>query len=134
MASKTAKAERHRTQFGQRMWEARNDACLSLEAAAQKIGVSVSTLSQAENTGQGTALIFQFADLYGVSARWLALGEGPKVTPTQSDDEKLRLLLSALKSRPKRLAFALAMCEMAAYGHVPGIDEEEVAPPRAAQG
>lgn len=110
------KSARERSAFGQRMFKARKAAGLSIEQVAKKVGVSVSTLSQAENEGQGSALVVQFADLYGVSPWWLAVGQEPMRLASAEDlsHEALRIArqIDAIKD-PANRANALAICETA---------------------
>jgi len=67
-----------RTAFGQRMFEARTEAGLSQTAVCKALGISQSTLSDAERVAAGSSLTVRFAQLYKVSAQWLADGAGPK--------------------------------------------------------
>lgn len=60
------------------MHEARTDAGLSQTAVCKALGISQSTLSDAERVASGSSLTVRFAQLYGVSAQWLADGVGDK--------------------------------------------------------
>lgn len=71
-----SRAERERSPFGLRMWRARNAAGLTQQQACRAVGVSQSTLTEAESTGTKSGHVAQFAKLYGVDAHWLATGEG----------------------------------------------------------
>lgn len=110
------KAERDRSPFGQRLQKARKAAKLSIEQAAAKLSLSVSTISEAENKGLGSAYVVQFADLYGVSPWWLAMGRGPERLPASLDltPDALRIArqLDAIKD-PTNRANALAICDTA---------------------
>lgn len=67
-----------RTAFGQRMFEARSDAGLSQVAVCKALGISQSTLSDAERIANGSSLTVRFARLYKVSPQWLADGAGER--------------------------------------------------------
>lgn len=70
------------TPFGQRLRSARKAAGLTQADAASNLGISQSTVSELEKTGQGTTYAVQFAALYKVNAHWLATGESPATEPS----------------------------------------------------
>lgn len=70
--------ERERTDFGQRLFEARTGAKLSQPALAAKVGMAQSTLAEAESARHGSSFTAQLAAATGVRAEWLASGVGPK--------------------------------------------------------
>lgn len=73
-----APTPRSRTPFGQRMFDARMASKLSQIEVCNKLSISQSTLSDAERVANGSSHTPRFAALYGVHARWLATGEGPR--------------------------------------------------------
>ncbi|MFY2610481.1 helix-turn-helix domain-containing protein [Achromobacter ruhlandii] len=65
--------------FGQRLRSARKAAKLTQAAAAKKAGMAQPTLSELENDAYPSSTFTpRLAHVYGVSARWLADGEGPQ--------------------------------------------------------
>jgi transcriptional regulator with XRE-family HTH domain len=68
----------NRTDFGCRLFQARKSAKLTQAEAAKAVGIKQSTLSELENDGMGSAYTPALASLYGVSAIWLATGEGER--------------------------------------------------------
>jgi transcriptional regulator with XRE-family HTH domain len=67
------------TTFGKRLVEARKEAKLSQVKAAGKVRMSQSNLSELENDAYPTSSFTpQLAQLYGVTAMWLAEGKRPK--------------------------------------------------------
>ena len=72
------RSERPRSEFGLRLREARKDARMTQGQAAESLGISQGTLSQAEKEGEGSVYVAALAALYGVNPLWLATGEGPK--------------------------------------------------------
>lgn len=65
------KRTQERTPFGQRLLTARLNKGLTQMQAANALGISQGTLSQAERIGEGSALVAKFAALYGVNPLWL---------------------------------------------------------------
>jgi transcriptional regulator with XRE-family HTH domain len=63
-----------RTEFGQRLRDARERAGLTQEQVADSVGIRQSTLADLERKGTRSGYIAQLATLYGVSAHWLATG------------------------------------------------------------
>jgi transcriptional regulator with XRE-family HTH domain len=76
---KMARPKKPRTEFGERLFAARTYAKLSQTALARAVGMSQSTLAEAESTAQGSSKTAQIAAVTGVSAQWLADGHGPMV-------------------------------------------------------
>lgn len=75
-----------RTPFGARMFEARKAAGMTQQAVQKAIGVSQSTLSEAENKAHSSGLVAEFAALYKVDPLWLATGAGsPELRESKSD-------------------------------------------------
>lgn len=68
----------HRTDFGERLMEARKAAKLTQSQLAKKVGMSQSALAEAEKTGQGSQYLAQLAQAMGVNPVWLATGKGGK--------------------------------------------------------
>lgn len=95
--------------------------------AAQRLGISQGTLSQAERTGDGSALVAKYAALYGVNPLWLTDGSGEmqqEVAPIAHalsylpfDDPVLtREDLMTESERPARFIYALEDDAMGKHG------------------
>jgi transcriptional regulator with XRE-family HTH domain len=76
--SKKEKPPTSRTDFGQRMFDARTAKKLTQVQVRNRLHISQGTVSEAETTGHGSVYVVDFAMLYGVNPVWLARGEGPK--------------------------------------------------------
>lgn len=76
------------TEYGQRLRAARKYAGLTQEQLRDKTGIAQSTISSAERDGLGSAETPVYAKACGVSALWLATGEGEMV-PTQATEADL---------------------------------------------
>lgn len=74
-----------RSPFGQRLYEARKRAKLTQGQAAKALKISQGTLSELENSGQGSAHTVGLANLYGCDPNWLATGEGSHVRSGPGD-------------------------------------------------
>jgi transcriptional regulator with XRE-family HTH domain len=66
-----------RSAFGQRLHDARKKAGLTLDQAAEKLGMVKSSLWEAEKTGESLKKLIEACTLYGVSPVWLKTGDGP---------------------------------------------------------
>lgn len=66
-----------RTAFGERLYRARKHANLSQRGLGEKVGLSQTTLTELERTGQGSSKVAHIAAATGVRVQWLAQGEGP---------------------------------------------------------
>lgn len=64
------------TEYGKRLRAARKFAGLTQEQLRDKTGIAQSTISSAERDGNGSAETPVYAKACGVSALWLATGEG----------------------------------------------------------
>ena len=67
-----------RTPFGQRMFEAREDAGLTQEDAAKIVGMSQSALSEMETSGKRSSYTAALAEVYGYNEKYLSRNIGPK--------------------------------------------------------
>ncbi|MCP2517426.1 helix-turn-helix domain-containing protein [Achromobacter mucicolens] len=73
--------------FGERLKESRRAANLTQKQVATKVGMAQATLSQLEGDTYPTSTYTpRLAHLYGVSARWLADGDGPR-SSSEADAE-----------------------------------------------
>lgn len=70
------------TDYGDRLRAARNAAGLTQVQLSQKTGIPQSTISSAEKIGLSSTHTAVYASALGVSAIWLATGEG-EMTPPQ---------------------------------------------------
>jgi transcriptional regulator with XRE-family HTH domain len=77
----TMKRERVRTDFGQRLFDARKGARLTQSALAKLVGMGQSTLTEAETIAHGSSYTAQLAQATGVRAEWLAAGTGAMYPP-----------------------------------------------------
>lgn len=68
-----------RTEFGQRLFDARTKAGLTQTQLAGKVHMAQSTLAELERTGQGSSKTLQIAAACGVSPEWLATGSDKKI-------------------------------------------------------
>lgn len=69
--------KRERSEFGERLLLARERAELTQPQLAQAVGMSQSTLAEAENVGSKSQFTVRIALRCGVSPLWLESGEGP---------------------------------------------------------
>lgn len=79
IANLTGVKDDDRTDFAKRLVAARKHANLTQNAVAQAVGMSQSTLGEAEKTAQGSSFTAQIAAVCGVNAKWLAEGKGEMV-------------------------------------------------------
>ena len=77
---------RNRTPFGERLVLARKHAGLNQVQLAKAIGVSQSTIAEAEKAGQGSSKTTQIASVCRVDAHWLATGEGSMLSPASQPE------------------------------------------------
>jgi transcriptional regulator with XRE-family HTH domain len=110
--------EKARSDYGLRLFQARTKGGLTQTALAKAAGMSQSAYATAESTGQGSTYTSQLAAACGVSAEWLATGEGemiPRFSPSLEARQEpgeiegaLRVLAEALKAAdtPTRAAVA----------------------------
>ncbi len=77
--TKKTKPPTPRTNFGQRMFDARTAKNLTQVQVRNRLKIkSQGTISEAETTAHGSVFVVDFAMLYGVNPVWLARGEGPR--------------------------------------------------------
>jgi transcriptional regulator with XRE-family HTH domain len=72
-------SKRERTEYGERLFQARTKAKLTQPQLAKAAGMAQSTLAELEYIGSGSSFTAQIANACGVRAEWLANGEGPMV-------------------------------------------------------
>ena len=65
-----------RSEFGQRLFDARKHANLTQMELAKAVGTSQPNLAELERKGAGSALTPAFATRCGVAIEWLAYGQG----------------------------------------------------------
>jgi transcriptional regulator with XRE-family HTH domain len=106
--------KKSRTEYGARLYAARKHAKLTQTALAKSAGMSQSGYAEAETTGLTSTYTAQLAAACGVSAQWLATGEGQMVSdgtelPPESDQLKtaLGVLTKALQKADKNTRIAL---------------------------
>lgn len=66
-----------RSEYGERLYQARTYAKLSQVELATRAKLAQSTLAGLEKSGQGSEKTATLAEICGVSPRWLEAGEGP---------------------------------------------------------
>lgn len=91
----SAMREVQRTEFGQRLFDARSHAGMKQVQAAEAAGIGQSAYAEAERSGRGSRYTAQLAAAFGVSVEWLATGKGQMV-PTGKPTETQTNLQSAL--------------------------------------
>jgi SOS-response transcriptional repressor LexA len=67
------------TEYGSRLKKAREYAKLTQIEASKRTGIAQSTISTAERLGNGSSDTPVYAKAYGVSAHWLATGDGAMI-------------------------------------------------------
>jgi len=82
-----ANLQKMRTEFGQRLFDARKFAKLSQKQLSEAVGITQASISELEHTGQSSALTPAFADKCGVSVNWLAYGTGEMMTKEPAKTE-----------------------------------------------
>lgn len=70
------RADRERSAFGRRLYQARVAAGLTQQQVQKAVGISQTNLSDAEGSAESSGFTAQLAALYGVDATWLATGLG----------------------------------------------------------
>lgn len=89
--------------YAQRIRAAREHAGLSQKALADAAGISQSNISQLENinsANSGSAFTAQIAHACGVSAIWLATGEGQMLV-TYAIDQRAQHVLQVMEKLPE---------------------------------
>jgi len=106
------------TDFGKRLKQARERAGFTQPELASKIPMAQSTLASAESGGDGSRLTAQLAHHCGVSAYWLATGEGEMLSSSNTRQARppfadaLPVVLDALQGlSPSRWAAARAVLD-----------------------
>lgn len=94
--------EKTRSEFGQRLFDERQKAGKSQEQLAKAAGIAQSTLTEAENKGQGSAAVTKLARALGVDAHWLATGEGLRKPVASPFTQELQERLSQLPAEEAR--------------------------------
>ncbi len=88
------------TDFGKRLRAARKHAGLTQVEAAEKVGTTQSTISSAERGAYSSRETVKYAIVYGVSATWLATGEGEMLAHSVHDTAPQPYLRSHVKEVP----------------------------------
>lgn len=86
-----------RTEFGERLFDARVAAGLSQSEVKRKLVMAQSTLSELEKTAQGSSRVVALAQLYGVNPEWLATGKGERSAGagSKTPEQQLRPMSAA---------------------------------------
>lgn len=67
---------KRRSEFGRRLFDAREHAGMTQRQAATQLGISQGTLSEAETFAEGSSYVVHMARLFNCDPYWLAMGEG----------------------------------------------------------
>lgn len=86
-----------RSEFGQRLYEARTSSELTQAQLASSVGISQGTLGELEKKGQGSAHAAGLARACGVSVDWLVYGTGEMRPQHEPDDEGLPMFSRSSK-------------------------------------
>lgn len=68
--------QKRRTEFGERLNLAREQAGMTQREAAAALGISQGTMSEAETVAFGSSYVVHMARLFNCDPYWLAMGEG----------------------------------------------------------
>lgn len=87
-----------RSEFCQRLFEARKSATLTQSQLSKDVGMTQGNYAELERAGQGSSFTPAIADRCGVSVNWLAYGKGKSGEPdtTLEDVFADRLKLSGI--------------------------------------
>lgn len=91
------------TEFGERLRAARRYAKLSQVQLGRAVGLAQSTIAEAERKHEGSSKTAQIAAVTGVSATWLATGEGA-MTETQHRIEEKKAIYGVAPPPPPAVA------------------------------
>lgn len=102
------------------MFDARTRARLQQRDVCKALGISASTLSEAERVAHGSSQVARFAALYQVSAQWLTTGDGlmdeadanlftPRLSPAATE---LAQRFDAAPPAAKRILYAVLLDEI----------------------
>jgi transcriptional regulator with XRE-family HTH domain len=122
-----------RSEFGKRLVQAREDAGLSQEELCRLAGMAQSTLATAESSGSGSRNTAQLARACGVSAYWLATGEGKATESADARDvaERFDTLPMATEQQLYMRQRAYMLC-LAAIAFAADLPEPPTAPAQPA--
>jgi transcriptional regulator with XRE-family HTH domain len=84
-----------RSEFGQRLFDARKHAGLTQQELASAVGTSQANLGELEKKGAGSALTPALAKRCGVSVEWLAYGHGDMQAKDASTEQTQVTTLSS---------------------------------------
>ncbi len=95
---------KRRTAFGKRLFEAREQAGMTQREAAAKLGISQSTLSEAETLADGSTYVVHMARLFNCDPYWLAMDEGTPYPASKQYSVQAADLARAFDLMPDRTA------------------------------
>jgi transcriptional regulator with XRE-family HTH domain len=98
-----ADMNKSRTEYGARLYAARKHAKLTQTAIAKLVGMSQSGYAEAETTGLTSTYTAQLAAACGISAQWLATGEGSMLSDGANPKPEMEQLAAALGVLTKAL-------------------------------
>lgn len=92
---------RERTEFGQRLYDARTAAGLSQTELAKRIGLTQGTIGELEVVGSGSSKTTELALTCGVRIEWLASGTGPMRDTTPKISKEVLALAVSIDALPE---------------------------------
>jgi transcriptional regulator with XRE-family HTH domain len=93
---------KRRSDFGRRLFEAREAKGLTQMQASAALQIRQSTLSEAETQGEGSAYVVHMAKLYGCDPYWLAMGEGSPYPAAKQFSAQAAALATAFDLMPEK--------------------------------
>ena len=105
----TATLRSMRSEFGQRLFDARKHADLTQQELAKAVGTSQANLGELEKKGAGSALTPALAKRCGVSVEWLAYGQGDMLATDSAPDQAQ---ITSLSSAALELAMLFDLIPM----------------------
>lgn len=91
-----------RSDFGRRLYEARDRKRLTQAQVAARLQISQGTLSELERSGDGSSLVVQFAQIYECDPVWLATGKGAAYPPAKQMSLQAHAIAMAFDAMPER--------------------------------
>lgn len=89
------------TEFGTRLRQARKMRGLTQTALSKLVGIPQSTISSAESEGNTSVYTAQLAQGLGISAHWLATGEGDMQAQAPAADDRAHQITGTTVQRYK---------------------------------
>lgn len=97
-----SRKHKRRSEFGQRLYEAREAKGMTQMQACAALQIRQSTLSEAETQGAGSAFVVHMAKLYGCDPYWLAMGDGSMYPAAKQFSAQAAALAAAFDAMPEK--------------------------------